>query len=115
MGGYTRVAQTISLGSPFAGTTHAELMPVLVGRDLLPGSRVVDRIRARAAEFTVPHLSVVAARDRVVVPTESAVFPTGDVVILPGRGHNALLYDEASIAAVTDHVLRCRETALAAE
>jgi pimeloyl-ACP methyl ester carboxylesterase len=104
LGGHAKVAQTISLGAPFHGTTHAHKIPVLVGRDLTAHSKVLRRIRERAHLFDVPHTSIVAKEDRMVVPNESAVFPRGKVVLLPGRGHNTLLYDAESIGHVVARI-----------
>lgn len=104
LGGHARIAQTISLGSPFGGTTRAHPFPILVGRDLGRTSPVLRRLRARAHEHDVPHTSLVAGDDAVIVPSESAAFPRGDVFVLPGRGHNSLLFDPESIATVTDRV-----------
>jgi pimeloyl-ACP methyl ester carboxylesterase len=106
LGGHTRVTQTISLASPFHGTRHADRVPVLVGRDLAASSHLLHRLRARAHEFAVPHTSIVADEDLMVVPSESAVFPVGDVVLLPGRGHNTLLYDDESMRHVVDRIRR---------
>ena len=113
LGGHERVAQTISLGSPFGGTEIARRFPILVGRELCRTSPLLARLRARAHEHDVPHTSVVADADTMVVPCESAVFPRGDVVVLPGRGHNSLLFDPESIAVVTDRVRRAQFTAAA--
>jgi pimeloyl-ACP methyl ester carboxylesterase len=107
-GGHERVAQTISLASPFGGTERARPFRVLVGRDLCRTSPLLARLRARAHEHDVPHTSIVADRDTMIVPNESAVFPRGGVIVLPGRGHNTLLFDPESIAAV---VARVRATA----
>ena len=115
MNGHARVTQTISMASPFHGTRIANALPFFVGSDLHTSSDIHARVRAKAHEFTVPHTSIVAASDRVVVPPESAVFPMGDVITLHGRGHNALLYDPESIAIVLDRVLRCRAAAVASE
>ena len=106
LGGHARVAQTISLGSPFGGTERARPFRFLVGADLCRTSPVLAKLRARAHEHPVPHLSVVADFDAVVVPCESAVFPRGDVVVLPGRGHNSLLFDADSITTVVDRIRR---------
>ncbi|HRG99203.1 MAG TPA: alpha/beta fold hydrolase [Polyangiaceae bacterium] len=102
--GARKVAQTISIASPFFGTRHAKLFPYLVGRDLHQESEVLDRLRARAHEHDVPHLSLVAEADRVVVPETSAMFPTGEVVSFRDKGHNSLLFDERSIALIVDRV-----------
>jgi len=104
LGGHAHVAQTISLGSPFGGTEVAHRFPILVGRELGHGSSLLARMRARAHEHDVPHTSIVAERDAIVVPAESAAFPRGEVVVLPGRGHNTLLFDPESIAAVSERV-----------
>ena len=51
---------------------------------------------------------MVADADAMIVPCESAVFPRGDVVVLPGRGHNSLLFDPESISHVVDRVKRAQ-------
>jgi pimeloyl-ACP methyl ester carboxylesterase len=104
LGGHERVTQTISLGSPFGGTDRARRLRFLVGADLCRTSPILARLRARAHEHDVPHMSVVAEDDMVIVPRESAVFPRGEVVVLPGRGHNSLLFDPESITYVVDRV-----------
>jgi len=106
LGGHTRVAQTISLGSPFGGTERAHPFPFLVGRELGCKSPLLARLRARAHEHDVPHTSFVAESDVMIVPAESAVFPRGDVVVLPRCGHNTLLFHTDSIARVVDRVRR---------
>ncbi len=103
LGGHERVTQTISLGSPFGGTERARPFRFLVGADLCRTSPLLARLRTRAHEHAVPHMSIVADADRVIVPCESAIFPRGEVTVLPGRGHNSLLFDPDSIATV----LRC--------
>lgn len=101
LGGDRRVCQTISLASPFHGTTLAHPFPVLVGRDLRSDSATLVRLRARASAFShVPHLSLFGTGDLVVRPFQSAVFPIGDVVELAGLGHNTLLYDQSAQDAV---------------
>jgi pimeloyl-ACP methyl ester carboxylesterase len=111
LGGHRRVAQTISLGSPFGGTERARRFRFLVGAELHRTSPVLARLRARAHEHDVPHTSIVAEGDQMVVPCESAVFPRGDVHVLPGRGHNTLLFDPESIAHVVDRVRKVQALA----
>lgn len=90
-GGDPRIVQTVSLASPFRGTRHARLMPTGAGRDILPGSEVLQRLSRRAhVAAHVPHLSVVAAQDRVV--TERAAFAHGEELVIEDCGHNSLLY-----------------------
>lgn len=111
LGGHARVTQTISLGSPFGGTERARPFRFLVGADLCRTSPTLARLRARAHEHDVPHMSVVADADMMVVPCESAVFPRGDVVVLPGRGHNSLLFDPQSITHVVDRIRKHQKPA----
>lgn len=110
-GGHERVAQTISLGSPFGGTERAKRLRFLVGADLHRSSPLLARLRQRAHEHDVPHTSIVAEGDSMVVPAESAVFPRGDVLVLPGRGHNTLLFDPDSMAHVTARVRKVQTQA----
>ncbi|HVJ91109.1 MAG TPA: alpha/beta fold hydrolase [Labilithrix sp.] len=107
-GGHERVTQTISLGSPFGGTSRAHAFPFLVGRDLARSSELLARLRARAHEHDVPHTSLVATVDAIVAPVESSVFPRGDVIVLPRCGHNTLLFHPESIARVVDRVAASR-------
>jgi triacylglycerol lipase len=103
LGGHARVAQTISMATPFGGTPLARLR-VLVGNDLHAASSVLGRLKERAHEHGVPHVSIVAAKDRVVFPPANAAFHHGDVVTLAGRGHNTLLFDTEAIDVVVRRV-----------
>jgi pimeloyl-ACP methyl ester carboxylesterase len=111
LGGHARITQTISLGSPFGGTERARPFRFLVGADLCRTSPILARLRARAHDHAVPHMSVVADADAVVVPCESAVFRRGDVVVLPGRGHNSLLFDPDSITTVVERIKKHQKRA----
>jgi pimeloyl-ACP methyl ester carboxylesterase len=110
LGGHERVTQTISLASPFGGTELARRFPILVGRELSRTSDLLARLRARAHEHDVHHTSIVGDDDTMIVPRESAIFPRGDVIVLPNRGHNSLLFDAESILAVTERVKLAQRT-----
>jgi triacylglycerol lipase len=110
MGGHTRVERTISLGSPFGGVAVPRY---LVGTDLHEESALLKRLRDRASEVDVPHTSIVAAEDRLVVGLKTACLGAGDVVVLNGRGHNTLLFDDEVAGLVIDRVRR-RAAAVAA-
>lgn len=101
MGGHQRVARTISLASPFGGV---DVPPVLVGADLHEQSVLLRRLRERAHVCGVPHTSVVAAEDTLVVGAQTACLGYGDVVVVPKRGHNALLFCEQATGLVIDRV-----------
>lgn len=106
LGGHEHVAQTISLGSPFGGSPVAKRFPFMVGLDLHPTSPILERLRARAAEHGVPHVSIAGADDRIVSSEAALAFPHGDSVSFERRGHNSLLYDPEVAALV---VRRIRE------
>jgi pimeloyl-ACP methyl ester carboxylesterase len=104
LGGHARVAQTISLASPFGGI---DVPPLLVGADLRAQSAVLERLRTRAHVHDVPHTSVVGAEDTLVEGVETASLGFGDVVVLPERGHNGLLFCERAAAVVIDRIRDC--------
>ena len=111
-GGDPRIVQTVSLASPFRGTRHARLMPAGAGRDILPGSPVLDRLTRRAhVAAHVPHLSLVATEDRVV--TERASFAHGEELEIEDCGHNSLLFHPGVARTVADRVRALRELPVA--
>ena len=104
MAGHERVAQTISIAAPFGGSHVAARLPLFVGADLHGASDVLARLRETAHVGDVPHTSIVGTADRLVTPPECARFHHGDVIVLEGRGHNALLFDRESIGHVVARV-----------
>jgi triacylglycerol lipase len=98
--GAGRVVQTISLASPFAGVKVGAFGGgIPLARDLDEQS---DLLRGLRLDRSIPHLSVVSKDDHMIPAPLSHALPGGDVVVLDGTGHNALLYD----ARVLDHVAR---------
>jgi triacylglycerol lipase len=106
-----RVVQTISLGSPFSGTRHARYFPTQVGRDIVPGSRMLARLAAGArAGERVPHLSITATDDSVV--PSGARLAAGETLSIDDCGHNGLIYHRAVAREI---VRRVRTIQAAAE
>jgi len=110
LGGHARVTQTISLGSPFGGSPVAKRFPFMVGLDLHPTSPILERLRARASEHEVPHVSVAGADDRLVSVGAALAFPYGDHLSFERRGHNSLLYDPEVAALVVRRIRERRNT-----
>jgi triacylglycerol lipase len=104
LGGHARVAQTIAIASPFGGAPIAARIPVFVGRDLHPKSALLSRLRERAGEHRVPHLSIAGTADRTVPHHHALDFPFGERVTLEGRGHNGLLFDDEVARLVVERV-----------
>jgi hypothetical protein len=100
LGGHGRVAQTISLGAPFHGV---DVPRVLIGNDLHERSALLEALRKGASACGTPHTSVVGSDD-TLVGVETAMLGFGDVVVLPDRGHNALLFCERVASLVLDRV-----------
>ncbi|MFW6050348.1 MAG: alpha/beta fold hydrolase [Myxococcota bacterium] len=98
MGGRARVDRLVTLATPHAGTEVARLLPLPLGQAIHPEGSVVQRLEQRAHLLAdVPHTMVVAGRDRLIDPVESAAAaPQGRVVWLPDVGHNEILYDARS-------------------
>ncbi len=98
MGGHARVSRTVSLASPFGGI--GKVPQWLVGADLHEQSALLKRLRGGASTCRVPHTSIVGANDAVIVGVERACLGAGDVIVVAGRGHNSLLFDERVAAVV---------------
>jgi pimeloyl-ACP methyl ester carboxylesterase len=93
--GDPRVVQTISMASPFAGVPRARLLGFQSARDLDPSSPILRRLvlgHARSAH--IPHLSIIAGSDEMVRAPVVHALPGGEVIVLHGRGHNTLLFDD---------------------
>ncbi len=101
LGGDSRIVQTISLGSPFGGTSRARLFPAPVGRDIVPGSWLLTRLE-RKAPGGVPHFSIAGGADQIV--PSGALLSRGDGLVIEGCGHNGLLYHPQTLATVVRKV-----------
>lgn len=106
--GDPRVVQTISLATPFAGVPRAAWLGVDTGRDLHPQSPVLRRILLHPEADGIPHLSIVAGADNLVETPVSHALPGGDVLVMEGRGHNTLLFDDEVARAVERRILERR-------
>lgn len=104
--GGRRVVQTISMGAPFAGAPLAKRLPVLVGAELHPRSRLLDRLREGSRNHPVPHLSIAGTHDRTAPPDTTTTLPHGDLVMLDRLGHNGLLFDQQAMNIVLTRIAR---------
>lgn len=104
MGGHDRVAQTISMATPFGGAPLARKLPVLVGADLHERSLLLARLRGSAHVGNVPHLSIAGTRDKLAPLHTITAFPRGEVVVMRGRGHNGLLFCDETLQVVVRRI-----------
>lgn len=102
LGGDPRVQHTVSLGSPFGGTATARLMPGRAGRDIRPGSVLLERLCSDAASHPVPHLSISGAEDTLVL--SGSRLPGSEHIELAGCGHNGLLFDPRAAGLVVERI-----------
>jgi triacylglycerol esterase/lipase EstA (alpha/beta hydrolase family) len=105
LGGYARVAQTISLASPFGGVPLAKKLPYLVGADLHASSATLERIRTGPNGSRVAHTSIIAGEDHLILPLRSGAFHHGEVLVMAGRSHNSLLFDDEVAQLIVERVL----------
>ncbi len=103
--GDARVVQTISLATPFGGVPRAAWLAVAPRRDLRPDSAVLRRILLHPEATRVPHLSIIAGADTLVASPVAHALPDGDVLVMRGRGHNTLLFDDEVARAVEARIL----------
>jgi triacylglycerol lipase len=110
LGGDPRVVQTLSIGSPFGGAPPARLFPAPVGRDIAPGSALLQGLAQGARHrLIVPHLSIWGHEDHVV-PSD-AFLAAGERLGVPGCGHNSLLYHPRVVAEVVARIARVQAAA----
>lgn len=110
LGSDARVVQTLSIGSPFGGAQAARLFPVLVGRDIAPGSPLLEKLAHGARQrLAVPHVSIAGLEDHVV--PSGAHLAAGDRVSVPGCGHNSLLYHPRVVAEVVERIRQVQAAA----
>jgi pimeloyl-ACP methyl ester carboxylesterase len=106
-----RIVQTIALASPFGGVPAASMLGFDSARDLSPDSAVLRSLRITEPVREVPHLSIVAGEDVLHRSPISHALPSGELVVLEGRGHNAVLFDKEAIRLVERRVLERRARA----
>jgi pimeloyl-ACP methyl ester carboxylesterase len=108
--GDSRVVQTISLATPYAGVSAARWLDVELAKELHPQSALLRTLQMGSRRaLGVPHLSLVAENDQVIsgAPMSHALVG-GDVTLIRRCGHNAMLFHDEAIAHVERRVLAFR-------
>jgi pimeloyl-ACP methyl ester carboxylesterase len=107
LGGDPRVVGTISIASPFAGARRARLLPGQLGRELEPGSELLQRLRVGAGRKpSVPHFAIAGTHDRVI--HAGSELSEWELLSVTGAAHNSVLYDPTVLRAVTARVRAAR-------
>jgi triacylglycerol esterase/lipase EstA (alpha/beta hydrolase family) len=104
------VDRLITIASPHAGTDKARFAPGSLGAALRPGSAIVERLRAgRDRAKNVVHVAVVAGRDQMITPPESAgAIEDAEVHRFDDLGHNAALFDRRVVDLIARKVVGVR-------
>jgi triacylglycerol lipase len=101
----SRVVQTISLAAPFMGSHRSGLVPGQAGRDIDPSSPLLVRLRENSAvNQAVPHLTLVAEEDEMILPGAYPHFGTHELI--PRVGHNGMLFDQSVMDRVALQIAR---------
>ena len=104
LGGARRVERCITLGTPHYGTYSAYWLATRVGREMRPGSPMLQRLQESQSESkNVDFLSVIGGFDSLVIPR---IFARHErEVYLPDLGHMAMLYSPTVWRIVSSYLL----------
>lgn len=100
LGGARRVDRLVTLGTPHRGSHAANFVPSPLVRQLLPEGRFIRELNGLPAPPGLRATSIVAGRDLLVQPVDSARCPFGDAVRFDELGHVELLFRPEVFAAV---------------
>lgn len=100
LGGARRVDRLITLGTPHQGTHAATFVPSALVRQLLPEGPFIRHLNALPPPEGVQVTSLVAGRDVLVQPLDSARCPHGEVLHFDDLGHVELLFRPAVFSEI---------------
>lgn len=100
LGGARRVDRLITLGTPHHGTHAATFMPTGLVGQLLPDGPFLRELNAQPAPEGLRVTSIVAGRDVLIQPVDSARCPFGESVRFDDFGHVELLFRPEVMAEI---------------
>jgi triacylglycerol esterase/lipase EstA (alpha/beta hydrolase family) len=98
--GVPQVAACVTLGTPHQGSKLAPFAVTRLGRALLPGSPLLNRLNSAPLPGEVHFTAIYSRHDNMVVPMESARLDGADNVELAEMGHTTLLFSAQAAQAV---------------
>ena len=104
LGGARRVDRLITLGTPHHGSHAANFIPSALVRQLLPEGPFVRHLNALPPPEDVRVTSLVAGRDLLIQPVDSAACPFGDTVRFEELGHVELLFRPEVMAEIASRL-----------
>lgn len=99
-GGAPQVAACVTLGTPHRGSKLAPFAVSRLGRELLPGARLLRRLNAEPLPAGVHFTSLYSRHDNIIVPPDNAHLEGADNHELTGLGHTSLLFSSKVASAV---------------
>ncbi len=100
LGGARRVERLITLGTPHHGTHAANFVPSALVRQLLPESSFLQHLNAQPVPEGLDVTSIVAGRDLLIQPVDSARCPFGETIVYDDFGHVELLFRPEIFGAI---------------
>ena len=100
LGGARRVERLVTLATPHHGSHAANFIPSPLVRQLLPDGPFIRHLNELPPPPGVRATSIVAGRDLLVQPVDSARCPFGEVVRFDELGHVELLFRPEVFATV---------------
>jgi triacylglycerol esterase/lipase EstA (alpha/beta hydrolase family) len=104
LGGARRVDRLITLGTPHHGTHAANFLPTKLVRQLLPESSLIRELNAQPEPEGLRTTSIVAGRDVLIQPVDSARCPFGSSVDFDDFGHVELLFRPEVMSEIAFHL-----------
>jgi pimeloyl-ACP methyl ester carboxylesterase len=103
-GGDERMASLVTLGTPHQGTVLAHVLPTPLGRQLRPGSPLLQELAQPAPGCRTPVTAIYSDLDQVVLPTSNGRCEHPDLaarnVLMRGVGHISLPIHRAVVDEV---------------
>ncbi|HVQ90694.1 MAG TPA: alpha/beta fold hydrolase [Mycobacteriales bacterium] len=110
LGGDARVHTLVTLGTPHGGTNAAHLLPVLLARQLRPGSDLLAELDAPVPRCDTRFVAIWSDLDQLIYPKEHAQLAHPGLaarnVLLAGAGHLSLPSDRRAIQEVSRALTR---------
>lgn len=105
LGGHERVHTLVTLGTPHGGTWPAHLLPAALGRQLRPGSELLEELGAPAREVRTRFVAYWSDLDQLIVPRRNARLVHPDLRVrnelVPRVGHMSLPIDPRVVHGIS--------------
>jgi pimeloyl-ACP methyl ester carboxylesterase len=109
LGGSSRLARLVTIGSPHHGSRLAQLVPGTCAAEMVPGSEWLLRLEADERRApALPATCIFSRHDSMVAPQDSALLAGASVLALERLGHFELLLDPAVHRRVAAEIAAAR-------